>query len=112
MLITKVRLATISLLGVAAFGLGAMALARQTAEKQQALGQPMPEPEQASRTSQPAVLQVAGSTAYPSDTTVSVHSPFGCRVDRVLVALGSRVKVGDPLLELASTELYRGQEQP
>jgi RNA polymerase sigma factor (sigma-70 family) len=105
MLITKLRLATISLLGVAAFGLGAMALARQTAEKQQALGQPMPEAEQASRTSQPAVLRAAGSTAYPPDTTVAVYPPFGCRVDRVLVALGSRVKVGDPLLELASTEL-------
>src|SRR5262249_55060310 len=33
------------------------------------------------------------------------RAPFECRVERVMVALGSRVKKGDPLLEVFSSEL-------
>jgi cobalt-zinc-cadmium efflux system membrane fusion protein len=39
------------------------------------------------------------------DGVVQVRAPIDCRVDRVLVDLGSQVKHGEPLLELFSTEV-------
>ncbi len=45
-------------------------------------------------------------TDYDPATVTIVRTPFdNCRVDKVLVDLGSKVKKGDPLLELFSTDL-------
>ena len=44
-------------------------------------------------------------TDYDPDTLTIVRSQFDCRVDKVLVKLGSVVKKGDPLLEVFSTDL-------
>jgi cobalt-zinc-cadmium efflux system membrane fusion protein len=55
--------------------------------------------------SEPIVLRLTGSTDYDPATLTIVRTTFDSRVDRVLVDLGSVVRVGDPLLELFSTEL-------
>ena len=53
----------------------------------------------------PTLLRLSGITDYDPATLTVVRSQFDCRVDKVLVDLGSVVKVGDPLLELFSTDL-------
>ena len=113
MLINKLRLAAISLLGVVALGLGALALARQTVEKQQGVGQAVPVAEPANGASQPAVLQAFGSTAYAPETTVSIsRSGFDCRVDRVLVACAwIQSEGGRSAFGAREHRSYRGQEQ-
>jgi cobalt-zinc-cadmium efflux system membrane fusion protein len=54
----------------------------------------------------PTILNLFGTTDYvPAHVTI-VRTQFdNCRVDKVLVDLGSTVKKGDPLLELFSTDL-------
>jgi cobalt-zinc-cadmium efflux system membrane fusion protein len=54
---------------------------------------------------EPTILRLTGVTDYDPDTLTVVRSQFDCRVDRVLVQLGSVVKQGDPLLEVFSTDL-------
>lgn len=54
---------------------------------------------------EPIVLRLSGVTDYDPDTLTSVRSQFDCRVDRVLMQIGSVVKKGDPLLEVFSTDL-------
>jgi len=53
----------------------------------------------------PTLLRLSGITDYDPATLTVVRSQFDSRVDKVLVDLGSVVKVGDPLLELFSTDL-------
>ena len=61
-----------------------------------------PAPKQAD----PTILTLFGTTDYDPATVTIVRIPFdNCRVDKVLVDLGSTVKKGDPLLELFSTDL-------
>ena len=59
----------------------------------------------AAKNDSPDVLQFAGVTDLVPEMTVRVHTPFDCRVDKVLVDLGQPVKKGDPLLELFSADL-------
>ena len=53
----------------------------------------------------PTLLRLSGITDYDPATLTVVRSQFDSRVDKVLVDLGDVVKVGDPLLELFSTDL-------
>jgi membrane fusion protein, heavy metal efflux system len=53
----------------------------------------------------PTSLKLFGNTEYDPATVTVVRTQFDSRVDRVLVDLGSTVKVGQPLLELFSTDL-------
>jgi cobalt-zinc-cadmium efflux system membrane fusion protein len=55
--------------------------------------------------SQPIILRLQGTTEYDQFTLRTVRPQFDCRVDRVIVDLGSVVKKGDPLLELFSNDL-------
>jgi cobalt-zinc-cadmium efflux system membrane fusion protein len=53
----------------------------------------------------PTILRLSGVTDYDPATLSIVRTLFDSRVDRVLVDLGSKVRKGDPLLELFSTDL-------
>jgi cobalt-zinc-cadmium efflux system membrane fusion protein len=53
----------------------------------------------------PTILRLGGTTDYDPATLTIVRSQFDCRVDKVLVDLGSTVTKGDPLLEVFSTDL-------
>ncbi len=53
----------------------------------------------------PTTLRLFGVTDYDPAKVTVVRSQFDCRVDRVLVDLGSSVEVGDPLVELFSADL-------
>ena len=50
-------------------------------------------------------LKLFGTSDYDPATVTVVRTHFDSRVDRVLVKQGSTVKIGDPLLELFSTDL-------
>jgi RNA polymerase sigma factor (sigma-70 family) len=54
---------------------------------------------------EPANLILPGRTEYDPNTVATVRVPFDCRVDKVLVDLGARVRRGDPILELFSADL-------
>jgi cobalt-zinc-cadmium efflux system membrane fusion protein len=54
---------------------------------------------------EPTLLRLSGVTDYDPATLSIVRTLFDSRVDRVLVDLGSKIKKGDPLLELFSTDL-------
>jgi cobalt-zinc-cadmium efflux system membrane fusion protein len=60
---------------------------------------------------EPVILRLTGVTDYDPDTLTSVRSQFDCRVDRVLMQIGSVVKKGDPLLEVFSTELAESKSK-
>ncbi len=53
----------------------------------------------------PMLLRLSGTTDYDPAKLTVVRAQFDSRVEEVLVDLGSVVKVGDPLLELFSTDL-------
>jgi cobalt-zinc-cadmium efflux system membrane fusion protein len=57
----------------------------------------------------PIILRLTGVTDYDPATLTLVRSMFDCRVDKVLVDFGSVVKVGDPLLEVFSTDLAQAK---
>ena len=104
MWINKLRLAGMVLFGVLGLGLGAAVVAQQAAGKKPA---GVVEPSVSSREvpPTPAGLRFPGVTGLDQEKAVRIHPPFDCRVDKVLVSGGSRVKQGDPLLELFSTNL-------
>ncbi len=54
---------------------------------------------------EPTILRLFGVTDYDPATVTVVRTQFDSRVDKVLVDLGTAVKIGDPLLELFSTDL-------
>lgn len=54
---------------------------------------------------EPTILRLFGVTDYDPATVTVVRTQFDSRVDKVLVDLGTVVKVGDPLLDLFSTDL-------
>ena len=55
---------------------------------------------------EPTILTLFGTTNYVPARVTIVRTQFdNCRVDKVLVDLGSVVKKGEPLLELFSTDL-------
>src|SRR5262249_49166958 len=49
--------------------------------------------------------RLPGVITLAPDTLSVVSAPIACRVDKVLVDLGSAVKKGDPVLEVFSTNL-------
>ena len=54
-------------------------------------------------------LALPGRLAWDEDHTVRIYSPFSGRVVRILVQIGDRVKVGEPLAELASADFGQAQ---
>jgi cobalt-zinc-cadmium efflux system membrane fusion protein len=53
----------------------------------------------------PLKLELSGRTAYDPDTLFKVRPRFDTLVQKVFVTRGTRVKTGDPLVELYSTDL-------
>ena len=53
----------------------------------------------------PTLLRLSGTTDYDPATVTVVRTQFDSRVDKVLVDLGTPVKIGDPLLDLFSNDL-------
>ena len=58
-----------------------------------------------------STLQLAGKTDYDPATLTVIRVPFDCRVDKVLVHLGSRVKNGEPLLEIEEASKEDGAQK-
>lgn len=58
---------------------------------------------------EPVILRLTGVTDYDPATLTVVRSMFDCRIDKVLVDLGAVVAVGDPLLEMFSTDLAQAK---
>ncbi|MDR3620428.1 MAG: efflux RND transporter periplasmic adaptor subunit [Paludisphaera borealis] len=58
---------------------------------------------------EPVILRLTGVTDYDPATLTLIRSMFDCRIDKVLVSFGSVVKVGDPLLEVFSTDLAQAK---
>jgi cobalt-zinc-cadmium efflux system membrane fusion protein len=54
---------------------------------------------------EPWPLRLTGMTDYDPATVTVVRTQFDSRVEKVLVDQGTPVKIGDPLLELFSTDL-------
>ncbi len=111
MLLNKLRFASVPLVGSLALGLAAIAVARQAPEKGQILELPAAKTTPAVDSSQPGVLKLFGTTDFPPEQVLQVHAPFEGRVEKVFVDLGSRVKVGDPLVEFFSTELAAAKSE-
>jgi RNA polymerase sigma factor (sigma-70 family) len=104
MWINKLRLAALVVFGVLGVGLATAVVAQQATGNAQ-LGDAQPT---ATAKAGPPVdtgLQLTGSTALDPEKVARIHPRFDCRVDKVLVRLGDRVKKGDPLLELFSMTL-------
>jgi membrane fusion protein, heavy metal efflux system len=55
--------------------------------------------------SEPIKLELTGRTAYDPDTLTKIRPRFDTLVERVHASLGQKVKKGDPLVELHSTDL-------
>ncbi len=58
---------------------------------------------------EPVILRLTGVTDYDPATLTVVRSMFDSRIDKVLVDFGAVVAVGDPLLELFSTDLAQAK---
>lgn len=54
---------------------------------------------------EPMKLELNGQTAYVPDTITKVRPRFDTRVEAVFASLGQRIKKGDPLVALYSTDL-------
>jgi membrane fusion protein, heavy metal efflux system len=53
----------------------------------------------------PMKLELNGHTAYVPDTITKVRPRFDTKIEKVLASLGQRIKKGDPLVQLYSTDL-------
>jgi len=53
----------------------------------------------------PMKLELTGRTAYDDTTITKIRPRFDARVEKVLAAIGKKIKKGDPLVELYSTDL-------
>ncbi len=91
--------------GLFVVGLAALAAAQQSTGNGVAGGQVLVLPGNAKEKDSPSLLRVFGTTDFIPGGVVQVRAPIDCRVDKVLVELGSPVKKGDPLCELFSTDL-------
>ena len=58
---------------------------------------------------EPVILRLTGVTDYDPATLTVIRSMFDCRIDKVLVDFGAVVTVGDPLLEVFSTDLAQAK---
>ncbi len=106
MLMYKLKLAGAFLCSIFVLGLGALVAAQQAAGKG-ADGQALAAVAETDYS--PTMLRLNGTTELVPDMIVRVHPRFECRVDRVLVDIGQRLKKGDPVVELFSTELARAK---
>jgi len=104
MWINKLRLAGMVLFGVLGLGLGAAVVAQQAAGNRPAGVVEQSDPPGA-RVPASTGVRFAGVTGPNQEKVVRIRPRFDGRVDKVLVSVGSRVKKGDPLLELFSSEL-------
>lgn len=59
--------------------------------------------------SKPIKLELTGRTAYDPDTLTKIRPRFDTQVDKVHATLGQRVKKGDALVDLFSTELAQAK---
>jgi len=57
----------------------------------------------------PMKLDLTGRTAYDTDTITKVRPRFDARVEKVFAVIGQRVKKGDPLVELYSSDLAQAK---
>jgi RND family efflux transporter MFP subunit len=104
MMISKLKWSAVLFAGMLAVGLGGAVVARQAGGKPDPRLNAPVNAQGGGRGDQP-VLRIAGATSLDSDAVLGVRPPFDCRVDKVLVEVGTTVKQGDPLLELFSTDL-------
>jgi cobalt-zinc-cadmium efflux system membrane fusion protein len=57
----------------------------------------------------PIRLELTGRTAYDDTTLTKIRPRFDTRVEKVYATVGDKVKKGDPLVELYSTELAQAK---
>jgi len=60
---------------------------------------------------EPIKLHLTGRTAYDEHSLTRIQSRFDALVEGVLVDMGQRVRKGDPLVDLFSTELARAKNE-
>ncbi len=58
---------------------------------------------------QPIKLELTGRTAYDPDTLTKIRPRFDTMVEKVHASLGKKIKKGDPLVELFSTDLAQAK---
>src|SRR5262249_44124552 len=92
MLFDKLKLGAVVLTGLSLLGFGALA-----AGKQEKAAPPAGETAITKRSDSPSTIRFDGATDYDPAAVTVVRPPFDCRVDKVLVDLGSNVKTGDLL---------------
>ncbi len=61
--------------------------------------------EEVTKQDQPIKLELTGRTAYDVDSLTKIRLRFDASVEKVMVSLGQKIKAGDPLVELHSTDL-------
>ena len=103
MLFGKLKMAAVVLAGLFVLGLGGL-VAAQHATRKDAPGQQR-DGAIAKKNDSTGTLQVVGRTDFDPNMIVKIRPRFDCLVERVLVEVGQRVKKGDPLIELLSTDL-------
>jgi RNA polymerase sigma factor (sigma-70 family) len=111
MQVRKLKVAAIGFFGLAAIGLSVIALAAQAPEKRQADSQTAPSSSPMSGPPPHAVLNLTGRTDKPVEWVNEIKSRLDCRVEKVLVDLGAKVKKRDPVLEVFSIELARQKDR-
>ncbi len=57
----------------------------------------------------PMKLELTGRTAYDPDTLTKIRPRFDTLVEHVHASLGKKVKIGDPLVDMYSTELAKAK---
>src|SRR5512135_1954853 len=57
----------------------------------------------------PIKLELTGRTAYDPDTLTKIRPRFDTMVEKVHASLGKKIKKGDPLVELFSTDLAQAK---
>src|SRR5262249_20853705 len=101
MLFDKLKLAAVVMAGVSLLEFGALAAGKQ----EKAAAPPAGETAITKSGDSPSTIRFDGATDYDPAAVTVVRPPFDCRVDKVLVDLGSNVKRDDRLLELFSADL-------
>jgi RNA polymerase sigma factor (sigma-70 family) len=99
-LMTKVIMSAIVILGLAAGAAWAL-----TGTGRENHDQALAEAIQKGTVIKPTKLELTGRTACDPDTITKVRARFDARVEQVFVGIGQKVKKGDPLVELYSTDL-------
>jgi RND family efflux transporter MFP subunit len=106
MLMNKLKLAVMVLSGLVLLGFGAVLAAQQATGEG---GNGPPGVTTAATDPARATLNLAGSTE--ASLVSPIRPPLTGRVERVMTSLGARVKKGDPLLELFSSDLAAAKNE-